>query len=316
MRLPPTHGTHTQVSSPPSPPQPSLQDWTLLGVLIVLWGSAYAMTHIGVEVLPPALLVTARLTIGSVVLGIGAILFKAQLPALSETKTWGALALIGGTGTLLPFLLISTAQKTVPSALAAIYIAAAPLTVAILCHYLVAGERLNAKRALGIAIGFGGVCLLFAPALMDSGVGAASATSQSLLLIAAFLYGATTVTVRLVNSQLHPVAMSFGFVTLAAIFSVPFTIAAWPEQGLKLETHHVLAILGLGAFCTGLANLLYVIIIRRVGAVFMSNVGNLAPFWSILMGAILFGEALPATTFFALAILLTGVWLVQRQGTR
>ena len=282
----------------------------------MLWGSAYAMTHIGVEVLPPALLVTARLSIGAFVLGIGMVLFKARLPNLSDTKTWSALALIGATGTLLPFLLISTAQKTVPSALAAIYIAAAPLVVAILCHFLVASEKLNAKRALGIAIGFGGVCLLFAPALMDQGVGGTSIGSQILLLVAAFLYGATTVLVRLTNPNLHPVAMSFGFVTLAALFSIPFSIAAWPAAGVTLDASHILAVLGLGAFSTGLANLLYVITIRRVGPIFMSNVGNLAPFWSIFVGAMAFGEALPATTFIALAILLLGVWIVQRQGTR
>ncbi|MFN5271400.1 MAG: EamA family transporter, partial [Hyphomonadaceae bacterium] len=74
--------------------------------------------------------------------------------------------------------------------------------------------------------------------------------------------------------------------------------------------------LGLGVLSTGVANLVYVLTIRRVGPVFMSNVGNLAPFWSILVGALAFGEALPATTFAALAILLFGVWLVQRQGAR
>lgn len=287
-----------------------------MGALVILWGSAYAMTHIGVEVLPPALLVTARLIIGAFVLGIGALLYKAPLPALTDYKTWGALAVIGATGTLLPFLLISIAQKTVPSALAAIYIAAAPLTVAILCHFLIPSEKLNAKRMLGVAIGFGGVCLLFAPALLDKGIGATPLISQILLLVAAFLYGATSVMVRLVNPTLHPVAISFGFVTLAAIFSVPFTIMAWPQGGVVLETRHVLAVLGLGAFSTGIANLLYVLTIRRVGPIFMSNVGNLAPFWSILVGALAFGEALPATTFVALVILLAGVWLVQRQGSR
>ncbi len=273
------------------------------------------MTHIGVEVLPPALLVTARLTIGAIVLGIGALLMRARLPALSDFKTWSTLALIGATGTLLPFLLISTAQKTVPSALAAIYIAAAPLTVAILCHFLVPSEKLNAKRALGVAIGFGGVCLLFAPALLDHSVGATTLSSQALLLIAAFLYGSTSVMVRLVNPNLHPVAMSFSFVTLAAIFSVPFSLAAWPSDPVLFQPRHIVAVLALGIFATGLANLVYVLTIRRVGPIFMSNVGNLAPFWSILIGALAFGEALPATTFAALAVLLLGVWLVQRQGT-
>lgn len=291
-------------------------DWLLLGVLVMLWGSAYAMTHIGVEVLPAPVLVTARLTIGSCVLGLATLLFRAPLPPITDGKTWASLALIGATGTLLPFLLITTAQKTVPSALAAIYIAAAPLAVAVLCHFFIPSEKLNAKRAIGIGVGFGGVCLLFAPAMFDQGIGATPIISQAFLLVAAFLYASATTLVRLVNPQIHPVAMSFGFVTLAAIFSMPFAIAAWPQGGVVMETRHILAVLGLGAFCTGIANLLYVMVIRRVGPIFMSNVGNLAPFWSIFVGAIAFGEALPATTFVALAILLFGVWLVQRQGAR
>jgi drug/metabolite transporter (DMT)-like permease len=297
------------------PSKPKLLDWSLLGVLIMLWGSAYAMTHIGVEVLPPALLVSARLTIGAIVLGIGVLVMRVPLPAVSDMKSWGILALIGAMGTLMPFFLISTAQKTVPSALAAIYIAAAPLAVATLCHFFVPGEKLSARKAFGVAVGFGGVCLLFAPALMDHSIGAASIGSQALLLIAAFLYGTTTVTVRLVSPNLHPVAMSFGFVALAAIFSIPLSISAWPQEAIQFEPRHLFAILGLGTFSTGLANMLYVMTIRRVGPIFMSNVGNLAPFWSIVVGAVAFGEALPATTFVALAILLLGVWLVQRQGT-
>jgi drug/metabolite transporter (DMT)-like permease len=281
----------------------------------MLWGSAYAMTHIGVEVLPPALLVSARLFIGASVLGIGVLVVRAPLPDLTDFKAWGVLGLIGAMGTLLPFLLISTAQKTVPSALAAIYIAAAPLAVATLCHFFVPGEKLTTKRAFGIVVGFAGVCLLFAPALMDHGLGAAPLASQGLLLVAAFLYGSTTVIVRLVSPKLHPVAMSFCFVAMAAVFSVPLSIASWPKEAIHFEPRHVIAILALGTFSTGLANMLYVMTIRRVGPIFMSNVGNLAPFWSIVVGAVAFGEALPATTFVALAILLAGVWLVQRQGT-
>jgi drug/metabolite transporter (DMT)-like permease len=292
---------------------PALLDWGLLVALVLLWGSAYAMTHIGVEVLPPAVLVCARLTIGAVVLGIAALIFKVQIPPLKDTKTWAALAVIGVMGTLGPFLLISIAQKSVPSALAAIYIAAAPLVVALLCHVFVEGDRLTWSRAIGIGVGFAGVCLLFAPALMDHSLNAAPLGAQGLLLIAAFLYGATSVTVKLANPNTHPIAMSFGFVAFAAMASLPLAAAAWPPTGLVLEGRHIWAVLGLGVASTGIANLLYVMSIRRVGPVFMSNVGNLAPFWSIILGSLAFAEALPPTTFAALAIILAGVWLVQRR---
>ncbi|MFN9147553.1 MAG: DMT family transporter, partial [Hyphomonadaceae bacterium] len=183
-------------------------------------------------------------------------------------------------------------------------------------HCRVPSARLHVQRAGGVGVGCVGVCLVCAPALSEQGIGATPVVSQLLLLAAAVLYGSTSVMVRMVNPNLHPVAMSCGFVLVAAILSLPLAIQAWPEGGVHLEARHFFAILGLGVLSTGVANLVYVLTIRRVGPVFMSNVGNLAPFWSILVGALAFGEALPATTFAALAILLFGVWLVQRQGAR
>jgi drug/metabolite transporter (DMT)-like permease len=296
-----------------APPKPVLFDWILLAVLVIIWGSAYGMTHIGVEVLPASLLVSARLFIGAIVLGAAVLAMRVTLPKLSDLKSWAELAVIGVMGTLMPFLMISHAQKTVPSALAAIYIAAAPLVVAILCHFFIPSERLSIKRALGVLVGFAGVCLLFAPAILGSDLRIGSLASHGLLLVAAFLYGATSFLVRVVNPQLHPVGMSFCFVAIASVLSVPLVIINWPQEAIHLEARHVAAILGLGILATGLANMLYVVSIRRVGPVFLSNVGNLAPFWSIFVGAMAFNEALPVTTFAALAILLGGVWLVQRR---
>jgi drug/metabolite transporter (DMT)-like permease len=297
--------------------KPKARDWGLLATLVILWGSAYALTHIGVEVFPPAILVGLRLMVGAAVLGLGVIGFKGRLPAFADRRTWAMLGLIGACGTLLPFLLISQAQKNVPSALAAIYIAAAPLTVAVLSHLFIPAERLDMRRASGVLVGFVGVCFLFAPALLAKGMGSASALDQGLLLIAAVLYGTTSFLVRITSPNVHPVVMAFCFVTLAALMSVPLMVLSWPETGFAgaqaPQARHWLAVAGLGIGATGLANLVYVLTIRRVGPVFMSNVGNLAPFWSLLLGVVFLGESLPPTAFVALALLLGGVWLSQRR---
>lgn len=301
-------------AAPASVPRPTPGDFGLLAVLIVLWGSAYGMTFVAVEAVPPAVLVCLRLWVGAMVLGLGVRVIGAPLPRLGDARAWGVLALIGACGTLLPFLLISFAQTRVPSALAAVFIAAAPLAVAVLSHVFVPGERLNWRRAAGLVVGFAGVCLLFAPALIEGGVGAASLSDQGLLLLAAVLYGATSVIVRLTGPAMHPVVMAFGYVGFAALMSVPPAVLAWPAGGLPVEALHVAAILGLGIGSTGVANFVYVQAIRRVGPVFMSNVGNLAPFWSLLIGAVFLNEALPSTLYAALAVILLGVWLVQRRG--
>lgn len=303
----------------PRPSRPGPVDWALLAALVMLWGSAYAMTHVAVAVLPPAVTVSARLWIGAAVLGLASLALRARLPPPGARRVWSALALIGFTGTLAPFLLISAAQTEVPSALAAIYIAAAPLVVAGICHVFIPQERLDATRAAGVAAGFAGICLLFGPALIVGGAAAAPILPQAMLLAAAALYGATSVIVRVTAPDVHPVSMTFAFVFMAALMSTPLALLAWPEGGVDWpdagpqRTALVWSLIGLGAGSTGLANLVYVLSIRRVGPLFMSNVGNLAPFWSICLGFSLFGEALPATTFAALGLLLFGVWLAQRR---
>jgi drug/metabolite transporter (DMT)-like permease len=297
--------------------KPKPLDWALLTVLVILWGSAYALTFIGVEVFPPAVLVGLRLLVGAVVLGLGVVGFKARLPTFKDHRTWAMLALIGACGTLLPFLLISQAQQHVPSALAAIYIAAAPLTVAVLSHLFIPAERLDMRRTIGVLVGFVGVCVLFAPALLNKAIGAAPIFDQGLLLVAAILYGTTSFLVRITSPNVHPVVMAFCYVSLAALMAVPLMMWAWPEGGFvgdrAIELRHVMAVLGLGVGATGLANLVYVLTIRRVGPVFMSNVGNLAPFWSLAIGVLFLSESLPPTALVALLLLLIGVWLSQRR---
>jgi drug/metabolite transporter (DMT)-like permease len=286
-------------------------DWAILALLVVVWGSAYALTSIAVQDFPPQVLVAIRLWIGVAVLGAACIAVGAKLPRLDDRTGWGVLVVIGVGGTLAPFLLISLAQTEVPSALAAIMIAGAPICTAMLSHLFVPGERLNRWRIAGVAAGFAGIAILFAPGL--TGSGGASLGHLAMLLAAAFCYSAAGIMVRLTQPNLHPLAMSAGFVLTSAVAAVPLAWAALPAGGLAVSPGAWAAAAGLGVGSTALGSLLYVVVIRRVGPVFMSSAGNLVPFWSLLLGVVFMGEALPATVFAGLAVIVLGLWLVQRR---
>jgi drug/metabolite transporter (DMT)-like permease len=307
-------------TAPPAPAvaaKPQSLDWALLAVLIIVWGSAYAMTHVALEGFAPLVLVAIRLVIGAAALGCVCLAQGERLPPLRDWKAWLSLLAIGLVGTLLPFGLISEAQARVPSALAAIYIAAAPLAVAVMAHVLVPGEKLSFLRAIGVLLGFCGILVLFAPGLAGAPAAGTSALGglgdQLMLLAAAVFYGTASILVRLVQPNLAPIAMSFGFVLVAALVAVPVAWVVEAPQTLAAPPLQWACAIGLGLGSTALGNLLYVIVIRRVGPVFLSNVGNLVPFWSLLVGAVLLGEALPGTAVAGLAVILAGIWLVQKR---
>lgn len=305
-------------ASPPPPAQAgtvraSALDWALLATLIVVWGSAYAMTHVALNDFAPMVLVALRLVIGAAVLGSVCFAMGQRLPPVTALKAWATLTLIGLVGTLVPFGLISEAQARVPSALAAIYIAAAPLAVALMAHLVVPGERLSVMRAVGVLLGFCGVLVLFAPGLSGGGGAAGSPLDQLMLLAAAVSYGTASILVRLTQPDLHPIAMSFGFVLVSALIAIPAAVLLEPDLSVSAGPVAWLCVAGLGLGSTAIGNLLYVIVIRRVGPVFLSNVGNLVPFWSLLIGAVVLDESLPATVVAGLAVILAGIWLVQRR---
>jgi drug/metabolite transporter (DMT)-like permease len=303
----------SRTSPPPTIPKPRLLDYGLIGLLIIVWGSAYAMTAVALQGFAPMVLVEFRLVVGALVLGLVCAALRARLPALGNWRAWGALALVGVAGTLAPFGLISHAQERVPSALAAVYIAAAPIVVAILAHFAVPGEKLDPRRALGVVLGFGGIVVLFAPALLGGASSGAGLGDQLMLLMAACCYATASILVRLVQPNLHPIAMSFGFVLISAVLGIPFAVAEWPPGGISPNAVQLACAIGLALGSTALGNVLYVVVVRRVGPVFLANAGNLMPFWSLLLGAGLLGEAVPPTLVAGLTVILAGIWLVRKK---
>ena len=71
----------------------------------------------------------------------------------------------------------------------------------------------------------------------------------------------------------------------------------------------VLAFLGL--IPTAGANFLRVLVVRSAGPVFMSLVNYQVPVWSVVLGGLILGEALPRSLLLALTLILIGVGLSQ-----
>jgi len=67
----------------------------------------------------------------------------------------------------------------------------------------------------------------------------------------------------------------------------------------------------LGLLPTASATLLRVAIIRSAGATFMSLVNYIVPIVSVIVGALVLAEPVPATFLIALALVLTGMGLSQ-----
>ncbi|MAI89321.1 DMT family transporter [Ponticaulis sp.] len=299
--------------------QRSPLDWGLFVALSLLWATAYPGTRLAVNPLdpahgfPPQLVLAGRLTLGAIILMSVALWRKEKFPPLRDIRRWRTLLGLGVLGMTLPFFAITIAQRTIDSSLAALYVAAAPLFVALFAHFFFADERLTTRTIIGLLVGFSGVGLLFGPDAIAS-FGSASVGAQALCLLATFFYSVTTIIAR-GAPPMSPIMMSAAFVTLAALvsyiglFFVDFSavdpsLSAWAGIGL------------LGIAPTAMASLLYMNLVARTSATFISLTGYTIPIVSALIGYFLFAEVQAWHSLIAFGLILLGVWLSQRSKRR
>ena len=144
-------------------------DWALFVTLGFFWGSSYLFIKVAVDAgVPPFTLVASRLLVGFVLLATVAAVARERLPR--DLGTYRHLAVIAVLSVALPFCLISWAEQSVDSTLAAVINGAIPLFVIVIAAVVLPDERMTPARVVGLLIGFVGIAILvgFDPAVLSS----------------------------------------------------------------------------------------------------------------------------------------------------
>ncbi len=291
-------------------------DWVLFGLLSVIWAGAYPLTRLAVgkgldSGLPAEWVLPGRLCIGAAFLWIVLIASRKHLPPLNDRKRWMSIVGMGLVGSVIPFFFITTAQETVDSSLAALYTAASPVFVAIGANLLFAEERMTARTGFGVVLGFAGVAVLFGPDALD-GLGSASVIAQLFLLIATLAYALSTLIAR-GAPPMDAIAFATSYATVSALASLPLTLTVDPAT-ITATWVNWLAVLGLGLGSSGIAQVVYMLLITRAGATFVSLNGYSIPIISAAFGWIFFQEVQSWNAVAAFILILGGVWLARSGG--
>lgn len=294
-----------------SPPRPTLEHWILLGILTVLWGSAFAFIKYSVDYLPPAALIFVRLSVAAIVLLAWAMLRGRRMPALTD-KRWLWFTGLGFFGNTLPFFLIAWGQQSIDSALAGILIATMPLATLGLAHVFVPGEKMDLSKLGGFLIGFGGVVILMGPAAL-SGLGGESFLAQIAVVFAAVCYGINAIMARLIP-ETPPSVSGAGMLITAALLALPFGV--WELMQTEGVTPGAwAAVIWLAVAPTAIASVMLMHIARTAGPGFLAIVNYLTPVAAVITGVII-GETIGWNALLALAVILAGVWLSRRKPSR
>lgn len=291
---------------------PGLMNWLTLALLGLIWGASFMSISVALDGAGPLSVAAIRLIIAAVTLLAVAFAMGLRLPPFSQRKLWLCIIGMGLFTNAVPFTLLSLAIQNVPSAFAGLTMAAVPLLVLPLAHFLVPGEAMTRIKTAGFALGFTGVLVLIGVTDLFSGDGAG--WSRLACIGAAFCYAIGSIITR--NAPpVHPLAYSAGGLLVGALIMLPVALGLEGLPGAMTGTvWGALIYLGLGP--TALATILLVRVIQSAGPSFMSLVNYQVPVWSVIFGVTFLNETLPANFVIALTLILGGLAISQASQRR
>ena len=281
---------------------PTSADIARLVTVSAIWGAAFLCIEIALVDFRPVAIAAWRTLLAAIVVLLACRVFGVRLPR--EPRALALLVAIGWLNGIVPFSLIGWGQQTVDSATTGVLLAASPFVTLAFAGLLTPDERFSARAFAGLALGFAGVLVLIGRAAFAGG----SLSGMLAIVLAAACYAFSGLLIRRLDG-VAGLAIVAGGLLASALVALPILLFAYPpwEQAARPATLGALAALAFGS--TAFAYVLRTRIVQTNGAVFMSNVGYLIPLFAVLWAWLFHGSVPPASTWLALALIVSGVAL-------
>lgn len=276
--------------------------WAILIVLSLIWGSSFILMKRGLETFSSLQVGAIRIFISSLILLPLALKHLRRI----DRNTLGSLLIIGLIGNAFPAVLFPTAQLRLESAATGMLNSLTPLFT-LLTGIVLYQRKAHNHQVMGILLGLVGAAGL----LYEGGI---NFNSYGLLVVlATFFYGISANQVTRIHNMNGAVITALAFMLIgppAAVFlfsTQTFALLTGTEAWINFMYIALLAVFG-----SGLALVLFNILILNTSPMFGVTVTYIAPVVAAFWGA-LDGEAITSVMFLSVGCILLGVYQVTRR---
>ena len=279
---------------------------------VVAWGASFIATKIALREISPISLVWLRFLMGVIVLGI-AVFLRGQF-ALPEKREWGYFALLGFLGITFHQWLQSNGLQTSEAGTTAWIVATTPVFMALL-GWLLLKEGLGWVKTSGILLAFAGVLVVVSKGDLGSiSIGRFGAPGDVLILISAVNWAVFSALSRR-GLKSYPASlmmfyvMSFGWLFTSFLFLFRQELTDFGD----LTGKGWMAVGFLGIFCSGLAYIAWYDALKALTTAQTGVFLYIEPLVAVVVAFFILGEAITLASLIGGAIILFGVWLVNRE---
>ena len=283
----------------------SRKGWALFGLVGVLWGVPYLFMKVAVEELATPVIVFSRLFIGAVVLIPLALHQKAIRPAL---KYWPYIALYAILEMVIPWTLITNAQKELSSGVVALLVSTVPIWATLFAHHTGDSTAAHRTRIFGIAIGLVGITFLVGFETLND-VGNIRSLIQVLIASVSYAYAVNMITRK--TPGISGIAINGLAMLLSTVIFAPFALTHLPTA--SPSTNAVLATVGLGVICTAFAFWVFFLVLDEIGAARASLVVYPNTAVAVVLGIFLLDEKITLAIAIGLPLVLVGSYFASRK---
>lgn len=282
----------------------SRRGWVLFIALGTIWGTPYLFIKVAVTHMSPMFVVAGRLALGAVVLlPLAYVWERAGLHHVMQR--WRVVLALAAIEIIVPFGLLTWAETKVSSSLAGLVIAVVPSFNAGLAAALGLSDRLDRRRALGLALGLVGIAVLLG---FDLTAGSLWAVFALLGVAVGYASGPIIINTRLQDLSGLPV-MAVA-TTIASLVYAPWLVFSWPSTSTPAVAWGSVAMLGL--VCTALAFLVLFALVAEVGATRATLITYVNPVVAVALGVIVLAEPVTVGMVLGFPMILLGSYIATR----
>ncbi len=309
-----TNSSSTRLEAEPlaaknTPQSPSGLVLISFAAVYILWGSTYFAIRVSVESIPPFLMAGLRhFTVGLVFYPLFRRLSR-EKPTLAQWQTaivTGCLLLLGGNG------VVSWAEKTIPSGIAALLVATVSLWMVLIEWLRPGGTRPGPRVIAGFILGFSGMALLVGPKHLG-GADRINPIGALALFLASLAWASGSI-----YSRHHPQPRSPLLAVAMQMVAGGGALLLTSALRGELRTFHLadvtlrswLGLLYLIIFGSALGYSAYVYILKHSTATRVATYAFVNPVVALFLGYFFGGETLSLRTILASTVILTAVLLV------
>jgi drug/metabolite transporter (DMT)-like permease len=278
---------------------------------VIVWGASFIATKIALQEISPLSIVWLRFLMGVIILGV-AVFLRGQF-ALPEKREWGYFALLGFLGITFHQSLQSNGLQTSEAGTTAWIVATTPVFMALL-GWLLLKEGLGWVKTFGILLASAGVLIVVSKGNFGSiSIGKFGAPGDILILISAVNWAVfSTLSRRGLKS--HPASlMMFYVMAIGWLFtSLIFLFARDVAEINQLTASGWVAVAFLGIFCSGLAYIAWYDALKALSTAQTGVFLYIEPLVAVVVAFFILGEDISLASLIGGAIILFGIWLVNR----